>query len=428
MRRLGFIERRRLSLRARRRLRRLRARRRARDAADPRHLRRPAPVRSPTSSRRADLPPRPRCACGPRASPGILGVPLRRRRSSPTSSRACASPFDARRRRLRRHPAVLPLRPRDRGGLHRGSRADPRLRQHSRRRAAAHVQRMLPLPEGRRSRRAIKRRRSSRATGRKSITFSFVSSATEAALALDAPAERAPITRAEPDRRAARRDAHDADAGPARDAAHQPQAQVRRACACSRSAACSRATPPAIDQPLRIGGLAYGSAAPEQWGEAARAGRLLRRQGRPRGAGGAARAGDGGDDAPGAASRAAPRRSLIDGVGCGWLGELHPRLVAAFRPAVGPGRVRSGARRAHRAGAVPVATGGIAPARRAPRPRRRRRRRPSGRADLIARPGGRQPAARDRARCCSTSTADPDCRTARKALRFLCLCRILHVL
>ena len=64
--------------------------------------------------------------------------------------------------------------------------------------------------------------------------------------------------------------------------------------------------------------------------------RLLRRQGRPRGAGRAADADDSSGRAPGAASRA--RRARIDGRrrAVGWLGELHPRLAAALRAARAP--------------------------------------------------------------------------------------------
>ena len=71
-----------------------------------------------------------------------------RRRRSPTCSRDSALPSRAPGRRFHRHAALLPLRPRDRGRLDRGSGAPPRLRRDSRRRPATHVQTMLPAPEG----------------------------------------------------------------------------------------------------------------------------------------------------------------------------------------------------------------------------------------------------------------------------------------
>ncbi len=126
-----ICQRRRLSLRARRGLRRLRARRRARDAIDPGNMRRPRRPVDRFGRRRRPAPPRPRA----RAHRARRQDPRRRvagrgdrRRVHATGLCLCA-----RRRRLRRHPAVVPLRPGDRGGFHRGSGADARLRRHSRR-------------------------------------------------------------------------------------------------------------------------------------------------------------------------------------------------------------------------------------------------------------------------------------------------------
>ena len=84
-----------------------------------------------------------------------------------------------------------------------------------------------------------------------------------------------------------------------------------------------------LRQPLRIGGLAYGFAVPEQWGEAKRAVDFFDVKG----------------DLEALAwplavvTEASPHPALhpgrsavvaIDGKAAGWIGELHPRLVRAF--------------------------------------------------------------------------------------------------
>ena len=67
----------------------------------------------------------------------------------------------------------------------------------------------------------------------------------------------------------------DADRQPGRERALQPQPQASRACACSRSGACSLRDPGAKDgdldvggirQPMHVGAIAYGPAFEEQWG------------------------------------------------------------------------------------------------------------------------------------------------------------------
>lgn len=83
------------------------------------------------------------------------------------------------------------------------------------------------------------------------------------------------------------------------------------------------------EQPLRVGGLAFGSAWPEQWGEAKRAVDFFDVKGDLEALA-----------APWALrTEAAPHPALhpgrsarvwLDGEAAGWLGELHPRLVRAF--------------------------------------------------------------------------------------------------
>ncbi len=87
-------------------------------------------------------------------------------------------------------------------------------------------------------------------------------------------------------------------------------------------------------QPMRLGGLAYGDALPEQWGAQARRvdffdvkGDLERLAGRAF------------DARPGVHPALHPGQCAelwLDGRGIGWLGSLHPRLVQAFELASAP--------------------------------------------------------------------------------------------
>ncbi|MGH8712369.1 MAG: phenylalanine--tRNA ligase subunit beta, partial [Casimicrobiaceae bacterium] len=130
---------------------------------------------------------------------------------------------------------------------------------------AAHVQHMLPLPEGRRSVADVRRRLVAR-DWQEVVTFSFVSSATEALLVPDAPADRAPIRVLNPI--ASQLDAMRTTMMPGLletlsiNLRHKaPRARVFEiGRVFSRDAG-------GYLQPLTIGGLAYGSALPEQWGE-----------------------------------------------------------------------------------------------------------------------------------------------------------------
>lgn len=88
------------------------------------------------------------------------------------------------------------------------------------------------------------------------------------------------------------------------------------------------------EQPLRVGGLAYGDAQPEQWGAAARPvdffdlkGDLERMFGRAL------------DTRPGAHPALHPGQCAqvwVDGRVIGWIGALHPRLVQTFGLAAAP--------------------------------------------------------------------------------------------
>ena len=140
-------------------------------------------------------------------------------------------------------------------------------------------------PEARRSAHAL--RHALAALGyQETINFSFVEERWERELRR----QRRPDPRAQSDRRAAVGDALEPDRQPGRRAAAQPRAQGRRACACSRSAACTVRDPsaPAGDAArrrrapaaARSAGLAYGAADAAAVGRGRARGRLLRRQGR----------------------------------------------------------------------------------------------------------------------------------------------------
>lgn len=87
-------------------------------------------------------------------------------------------------------------------------------------------------------------------------------------------------------------------------------------------------------QPMKLGGLAYGDALPEQWGAKARSVDLFDVKGdleRLAGAVLEARPGKHPALHPGQCAEL-----LIDGVVVGWLGSLHPRLVQGFELAAAP--------------------------------------------------------------------------------------------
>jgi phenylalanyl-tRNA synthetase beta chain len=188
----------------------------------------------------------------------------------------------------------------------------------------AHVDHMLPDPEGTRSRSAVKRALAD-LDWQEVVTFSFVASGTEAAL--DSAA--APIKVLNPI--AAHLDVMRTSLLPG--LLETLRTNVNRKAARVRVFEVGRVflrRAPGYDQPLRVGGLAFGPATPEQWGE------------QP------TRDVDFYDVKGDLASLAAPHRLLaereaypflhpgrsarvlVDGRPSGFLGELHPRLVRHF--------------------------------------------------------------------------------------------------
>ena len=197
---------------------------------------------------------------------------------------------------------------------------------------AAHVQTMLPRPEGRRSAFAARRAFAAR-DWQEIVTFGFVSSDVERALSGDA-ADPAPVRVLNPI--AAQRDVMRTTLVPGlietlRTNAARRETRVRL----FEVGRVFRRGPDGVAQPIRVGGLAWGDAWPEQWGGPRRAVDLYDVKGdleailhpnRLRTA---------------AAAQPAlhPGRSASMSVGgrdCGWLGELHPRLVRTFGLATAP--------------------------------------------------------------------------------------------
>jgi phenylalanyl-tRNA synthetase beta chain len=192
-----------------------------------------------------------------------------------------------------------------------------------------HVPRMLPQPESRRSAFAVRRGLAAR-DWHEIVTFGFVSSATERAL--DAAA--APVPVANPI--AAHLDVMRTTLLPglidvAKSNASRREARVR----VFEVGRVFRRDASGLHQPLRVGGLATGSALPEQWGGPTRPVDFFDVKGdlealaHPRAL----------------TTAAAPHPSLhpgrsasvaIDGAVVGWLGELHPALVRRFELPAAP--------------------------------------------------------------------------------------------
>jgi len=194
---------------------------------------------------------------------------------------------------------------------------------------AAHAQRMLPDPEAVLAPNALKRRLTAR-DWQEAITFSFVDSKVEAELFPGRGADEAPIAVLNPI-------AEQLDVmrttllGGLLDVLRNNLARQRervRVFETGRCFARAHGAEP-YHQPLRLGGLAYGDALPEQWSSERRPVDFFDVKG---------------DLAALAAPRAlttvrAPHAALhpgraarvvIDGETIGWLGELHPRLVRHF--------------------------------------------------------------------------------------------------
>ncbi len=189
--------------------------------------------------------------------------------------------------------------------------------------ARPHVASMLPDPEGLRSRRAVKRALVDLGW-QEVITFSFVSGATETALD---PAAR-PVAVLNPI--AAHLDVMRTSMLPG--LIETLRINVNRKLPRARIFELGRIfrrEGAGFAQPLRVGGLAYGPADPEQWGEATRGVDFF-------------------DVKGDLETLLAPRtlvtermehpalhpgrcaRLVVDGAPGGWLGELHPRLVRHF--------------------------------------------------------------------------------------------------
>jgi phenylalanyl-tRNA synthetase beta chain len=189
--------------------------------------------------------------------------------------------------------------------------------------ARAHIEHMLPDPEAQRPRSAIKRALAAR-DWQEIVTFGFVSSATEAALD---PAAN-PVKVLNPI--AAHQDVMRTSLLPG--LIDTLVTNVNRKAPRVRIFELGRTfhrAGPGFDQPLRLGGLAYGPAAPEQWATPMRDVDFFDVKGDL--------------EALAAPRRIKTRRHVyaalhpgrsaqidIAGKAVGWLGELHPRLVRHF--------------------------------------------------------------------------------------------------
>jgi phenylalanyl-tRNA synthetase beta chain len=186
---------------------------------------------------------------------------------------------------------------------------------------------MLPDAEAVRSAMAVKRRLVARGW-QEAITFSFVSSAWESTLFPARDGRSAPIAVKNPI--AAHLDVMRTTlAGGLLDVLRTNLARRHERIRVFEAGRCFRRAGQGYDQPLRLGGLAYGDAQPEQWGCAARPVDLFDVKGDLEGL-----------VAPRTLTTARaeqpllhPGRAasvLVDGSPVGWLGELHPRIVKEF--------------------------------------------------------------------------------------------------
>jgi len=192
---------------------------------------------------------------------------------------------------------------------------------------SAHVQSMLPDPEEMSSATALKRRLVAR-EWQEAITFSFVHSAVEAALFPDRDGNSAAIRVLNPI--ASHLDVMRTTlAGGLIEVLRTNLARKQDRIRVFESGRCFLRAGQSNTQPLRLSGLAYGDADPEQWGSTKRALDLF-------------------DVKADLEALAVPRRLttargvhpvlhpgraatvLLDGHPIGWLGELHPRLVKDF--------------------------------------------------------------------------------------------------
>jgi len=192
---------------------------------------------------------------------------------------------------------------------------------------SAHIQSMLPDAEAALSVNGLKRKLVARGW-QEAITFSFVNSVWEAALFPDRDAKSAAIAVLNPI--ASHLDVmRTTMAGGLIEVLRTNLARRQDRVRVFEAGRCFQRAGPGYDQPLRLGGLAYGDAEPEQWGMAKRAADLfdiksdLEALLAPRSLA----------TVPGAHPALHPGRAatvLLDGRSIGWLGELHPRLVKHF--------------------------------------------------------------------------------------------------
>jgi phenylalanyl-tRNA synthetase beta chain len=192
---------------------------------------------------------------------------------------------------------------------------------------SAHVQRMLADPETAVSPIVLKRRLAAR-DWQEAITFSFISSAAEATFFPDRSASAAPIAVQNPI--ASHLDVMRTTlAGGLLEVLRTNLARQHDRVRVFEVGRCFLRDSNGDEQPLRIGGLAYGPALSEQWGIAKRPVDFHDVKGdiealvAPRTV--ATEAGSHPMLHPGRSARV-----ILDGQAIGWLGELHPRLAKEF--------------------------------------------------------------------------------------------------
>ena len=186
---------------------------------------------------------------------------------------------------------------------------------------------MLPDPEARLDVFAIKRRLASR-DWQEAITFGFVSSELEAALFPDRPAGQAPI--AVLNTIASHLDVMRTTlAGGLLGVLTANLARKHERVRVFEVGRCFLRNGGECDQPLRIGGLAYGPASPEQWGTAKRPVDVHDVKGDLEALAAPQALATEADSHP-LLHPGRSARVTLGGQSAGWLGELHPRLVRHF--------------------------------------------------------------------------------------------------
>ncbi len=194
--------------------------------------------------------------------------------------------------------------------------------------ASAHVQSMLAKPETAAPSIALKRTLVTRGW-QEVITFSFVSSAWEATLFPPHAERTAPVAVLNPI--ASHLDVMRTTlAGGLIDVLRTNLARKQDRVRVFEAGRCFARMGQGYDQPMRLGGLAYGDALPEQWDVAKRSVDLFDVKGDLE-ALVAPRALTTERAAHPALHPGRAARVLVDGATVGWLGELHPRVVKEFQ-------------------------------------------------------------------------------------------------